>query len=634
MIRIRSRAALLLTLITGSAAYLMQAFLGIFYERDLISVFSRLRVFNVIVVTLVLGSNILFWLALTPLEKACTAVAAGKVPDERARLAARRSGYRSIIVILITIVVAYLLGPIAGIAGNTAAGVASYTPVDMVLIILVNVAVGAMAGTHCILAIENLIRKPLQSLGLNYLEESDRYISLRGRIMLPAVASLLFIAALFITAGYGYLRHVQTKGGGDGAINAAYLKETIILGVLVAAWGIWLSWSIASGVSKQLRYLTGRIQQLGEGRGDLRLRANIARNDDIGRMASAFNQFLDVMGQLVGKIKGQALKTEDSGRQLADQLTQARDSVGVLEGSLGKLRESAGQQTAVVDTAKARIDDIAGSINVVADMVGSQAGFVAQSSAAISQMVANIASVSKSAARADELAENLTQLAGEGGAALKTAVESIRELEAVSRSVGVIVSTISKIAAQTNLLAMNAAIEAAHAGSAGAGFAVVADEVRTLAESSSRSAREIVSLIKDMTGRITSGVSLADKAGASFDRINQGVFETTELVRIIAASMSEQKLGADEILNSVGSLTDATQAIQDQSGTQREKAGQMRQAMAAIVQASRQIVEVIQVEAESTARLSAVIGAVNEQAGYNVAGTADLLAAVANFKQD
>ena len=158
--------------------------------------------------------------------------------------------------------------------------------------------------------------------------------------------------------------------------------------------------------------------------------------------------------------------------------------------------------------------------------------------------------------------------------------------------------------------------------------------MRTLAESSSRSAREIVSLIKDMTGRITSGVSLADKAGASFDRINQGVFETTELVRIIAASMSEQKLGADEILNSVGSLTDATQAIQDQSGTQREKAGQMRQAMAAIVQASRQIVEVIQVEAESTARLSAVIGAVNEQAGYNVAGTADLLAAVANFKQD
>jgi len=633
MYRIRIRAALLLTIITGAAAYLMQVYLGIFYLRNLMLALSRLQVFNIIVFVLIAASNVIFWRVLSPLERSVNALAAGQAVSDEQRHRATHSGYKATVVILVTVIFAYVIGPIIGIVGNIAAGVSDYSLAEMLLIVLVNLSIGAMAGTHCILATENLVRKPLESLGVHRLGKADKYVSVRGRIMLPALSSVFFVAILFVTAGYGYLKNSLVSGTLSPELLASYFLETALLAVFALLWGAWLSWSISSGVSTRLRYLTDRIEQLAEGTGDLRLRASIARNDDIGRMASAFNGFMDVMGELVRRIRTQAIKTGQSGKRLSEQVVLASQSVAVLNESLGQVRESAGEQNAVIARAKNRIDEIASSISMVADMVSGQASFVEQSSASISQMVANIASVTRTAARADQLAENLTKLSEEGGAALKTSVQSIRELEEVSRSVGVIVSTISKIAAQTNLLAMNAAIEAAHAGSAGAGFAVVADEVRTLAESASRSAREIVDLIKNMTGRITTGVALADKAGASFDRINTGVFETTELVRTIAASMSEQKIGAEEILSSVSSLTAATQAIQEQTGTQRIKSDEMRQAIDAIVNASGRIVDAMQAELASTEKLAGMVQIVHEEAELNAAGTSDLLAAVANFQE-
>lgn len=633
MQRIRIRAAALLTLITASAAYLMQVYLGVFFIRDIAANFSRLKVFNLIVIILVCGSNIIFWRVLTPLEQASSRTKKGENVPVEEKKKAREAAYGAVKVILFIIIFAYVVGPIAGLIGNTAAGISSYSIAQIILILLINASIGAMAGTHCILATENLLREPLGSLGLYHLEKDDRYISLRGRIMLPAISSIFLVIVLFLASGYGYL---AALGGGKETVDSlggTYFIETAILGVCIAAWGIYLSWCIASGVRLRLRHLSALITQLGDGTGDLRLRVDITRNDDIGAMASALNRFLAVMGTLVRKIRDLAVKTGLSGQLLADEVKHAGESVEALNLSLDQIRKSAEEQGISVRKARTSIDEIGTSINVVADMVSSQAGFVEQSSAAISQMVANIASVTRTASRADQLALQLTELSGQGGEALTASIAHIRELEEVSMAVGEIVSSISRIAAQTNLLAMNAAIEAAHAGEAGAGFAVVADEVRSLAESSSKSAKEISAMIKDMTQRITTGVNLADKAGASFKRITTGVTETTELVRTIAGSMSEQKSGADEILSSVGSLIEATHAIKEQTGTQRYKSDEVRIAMERIVEAAALISEAIAEELESTERLTGIIRTVDGEARANVSGTNDLLTAVENFSE-
>ncbi len=627
MYKIRLGAIALLSLITVSAAYLMQVFLGVYYQRDLIAAFGRLKVFNIIVVVLVLSANTLFWIILTPLEQAVNAMASGRPLSDAERKRARQAGYKSTYVILATIIVAYIVGPIAGIFGNIAAGIATYNFAQGALIIVINFAIGAMAGTHCLLAVENYLRKPLESLGLYRLEQSERYVSLRSRIMLPAVSSLFLTAMLFTSAGYGYLTSPEA---GPGILSAFFL-ETAILSLIIIGWGSWLSWSIASDISKRLRQLSTRVERLAEGSGELTSRVDIARNDGIGKLTSEINGLLDTVNALVGKIRVQAERTEVSGRNLAVEAEKAESSVTSLNLSLSEGVRLTENQDKVVDEAKARIDQIVSSINAVADMVSGQASFVAQSSAAVSQMAANIGSVTRTAAQADRVAVKLTKLSEEGGSSLKKALAHIRDLEGVSKSVQVIVSTISKIAGQTNLLAMNAAIEAAHAGSAGAGFAVVADEVRNLAESASKSAKEVGVLIKDMASRIATGVSLADGAGSSFDLIRAGVDETTELVRTIAASMSEQQAGAEEILGSVSSLTDAIQAIQDQTGNQRFKSEEMRSAMESIVAAAKRLGNAISEQMRNTEALAAVVRRVNEEAAENLRGSAELISAVVDY---
>jgi methyl-accepting chemotaxis protein len=162
---------------------------------------------------------------------------------------------------------------------------------------------------------------------------------------------------------------------------------------------------------------------------------------------------------------------------------------------------------------------------------------------------------------------------------------------------------------------------------------VVADEVRSLAESSSKSAKEISGLIQGMNQKIEKGAALADNAGAAFGRISEGVAETGELVQTIAASMGEQSEGAKEILSSVGHLTEATHRIKELTVEQKAESRNMEESMQRIVSASDEIFEAVQEETGSTQSLSRVVGLVSEAAGKNRVHVAGLEKAVAAFRK-
>jgi methyl-accepting chemotaxis protein len=275
-------------------------------------------------------------------------------------------------------------------------------------------------------------------------------------------------------------------------------------------------------------------------------------------------------------------------------------------------------QTEVVERVGGVIESMLQSVEEVSNQVTIQASYVEESSAAVNEMAASINSVTQVTGQADELATRLLGVASDGSKVVFDAVNAIRELEDSSKAVSNIVTVISNIAAQTNLLAMNAAIEAAHAGESGRGFAVVADEVRNLAEDSAKRAKEVSGLVTSMTDRISTGVELSETAGQAFQRISADIQATSELVKTISSAMAEQKAGTDEILHSTQSLVQATADIKNLASRQRDGGEEMRESLESLVSAASQIKQAVLEQTQGNEEIVRIVNEVSTVSAENV----------------
>ena len=232
-------------------------------------------------------------------------------------------------------------------------------------------------------------------------------------------------------------------------------------------------------------------------------------------------------------------------------------------------------------------------------------------------MTANIGSVAETAEKARASAEVLTLKSQEGRESIENAIATMIAIQKSSAEVPEFVAIIKNLASQTNLLSMNAAIEAAHAGQFGAGFAVVAEEVRNLAESSAKSARNIQQHIEEMIVTIDNGVETINSAGQSFNEISQKVEETANFVGEISAAMEEQKIGAAETQQATVTVVDAVHAVNELAATQTEDAQKVREFMRTVVQASESTLKAVQDGVIATMHLKESVHEVNDSATSN-----------------
>jgi len=275
-------------------------------------------------------------------------------------------------------------------------------------------------------------------------------------------------------------------------------------------------------------------------------------------------------------------------RQIADGIASGRNILkksvekanSVVEDIVDALSRSEGEiksEMKQVQQVTQHISEMTESVNKIHDDIMTQSTHVEQSSASVEELTKSIMSVSQIIAQADEKFERLGDITEKGKDYTHESVQAINEISEASMNVRDIIKVLSNIADKTNILAMNATIQAAHAGSYGRSFGVVAGEVRKLAHNSSLSAKEINQKIEDIVHKIERGVTLSENTFTSLDEIYTQITGSRQIMTEIATASKEQSTNAGEVLNSTGTLLRLTEDIKKMVRTTKERNVQMQE---------------------------------------------------------
>ncbi|GEM_PF-550886 len=348
------------------------------------------------------------------------------------------------------------------------------------------------------------------------------------------------------------------------------IRWEITLGIFTGLISILLLWWISRGIVRPLRQVVDRVNDIAEAAGDLTNTVPVVSNDELGDLAKAFNKMLAGLKTMVIEITGSAERLSSSSQQLSSSAQEMN----------------------------ATTQEVSSTVQQIAKGTENTARQVEETSKVMEQMSASVGQVAFSAQQTGGASAQANQAAQRGGEAAKEAVNKmakiyetvtdsarvIQKLGERSEQINEIVNVITDIADQTNLLALNAAIEAARAGEAGRGFAVVADEVRKLAEGSGKAAEQISGLIKDIqketnqavksmeigSKEVTEGKDTIAKANAALEEIIKLVAMTAVRVEEISASAQQMASGTKQVVKSVGDI--ASNAEETASATEETSA--------------------------------------------------------------
>ncbi len=440
----------------------------------------------------------------------------------------------------------------------------------------------------------------------------------------------------------------STKSAAWASAFTTYLTTLGTLGAVLA--GLFIAFYTAKSITEPLTHLITVAREIGDS-GDLDQNIDIHRNDEIGALATTFNNMVAYLREMAGVSMAVAegdLTVEVVPRSKRDTLGNAflrmshglqdlvrttRDSASQVSAGSSQVAGAADESAKVSVQASSAIEEVTStmhemSINVqnVVKNTQVQASSVAETSASIDQMVTSINRVADTAKVLLDIAnrsreevvngiatmEKATDGLNRTNHAIQSSAEIINVLGHRADDIGKIIEVIDDLAEQTNLLALNAAIEAARAGEHGLGFAVVADEVRKLAEKSTQSTKEIADLIQSIqrearqavenmersTRIVEEGLSLGNDLGSALGKISNVVTEVYKFSQEIGAATSEQSVGSTQIAKATGRLTEITQEIN--SAVEEQASGAQ-----AVVRAMDKMRELVQQSASSSTELSA-----------------------------
>jgi len=338
---------------------------------------------------------------------------------------------------------------------------------------------------------------------------------------------------------------------------ALYVAIFTIISILVVVFVVTISLKPLDNVRKA-------INDIATGNADLTKRLP-KTSGEIGAVVDGFNKFEDKLQGIISDIKNSKDELTSVGANMNSSVKATTDSISTVYTNIEDMKQQIITQADSVQLTASAVTQISSNIESLERMIETQATGVSQASAAVEEMIGNIASVNHSVEQMAISFDNLLSSADGGVGKQELVSRKIKEIENQSEALQGANLVISKIASQTNLLAMNAAIEAAHAGDAGRGFSVVADEIKKLSETSARESNKISDQLNQIIQSVTDVVEASNESTNAFKRVSTLIDTTNDVVRSISYAMEEQNTGSKQISEALHVMNDNTSEVKQAS---------------------------------------------------------------------